>query len=270
MFRVLFVDAYVTRGDWGLAWAHIEPAIAEVVAIGQPMSIAGVAMAVLEPKAMLGQWPRAAPLLAALDHDALAQSPQAGSELWLACAVAALLRDDTAEAGAWLQRPGPPAAIENPRIRQRLLLVDAQRRWREGDTAGALAQLPADDAPGMNDELRLRALALALRCHTGADPAGLARARAALDDPRAMAPPRWSWRRPWAARYSPGGCSAWPPAWPMAPRCRPASALSGAEPRRRNGAATGCADIASTGTTVVPEAAGRFHVLSASRQTEES
>jgi hypothetical protein len=92
MFRALFVDAYFMVGDWGRAWAHIEPAITEVIAIGQPMSIAGIAMAVLEPMAMLGQWPRAATLLAALDHDALAQSPQAGQPVWLVCAVAAVLR----------------------------------------------------------------------------------------------------------------------------------------------------------------------------------
>jgi len=185
MFRALFVDAYFTLGDWGRAWAHVEPAIAEVIAFGQPMSIAGIAMAVLEPMAVLGQWPRAAPLLAALDHDALAQSPQAGHPVWLACAVAALLRGDAAEAEAWLQRLGPPAAIENPRVRHRLALVDAQRRWHDGDSPGALTQLPSDDAPDMNDELRLRALAL--RCRAGADAVQQARARAALDDPRTPA-----------------------------------------------------------------------------------
>ncbi|HSW03829.1 ATP-binding protein [Aquabacterium sp.] len=183
MFRALFIDAYFTLGDWGRAWAHVEPAIAEVIAIGQPMSIAGIAMAVLEPMAVLGQWPRAAALLAALDHDALAQSPQAGHPVWLACAVAALLRGDVGEAGTWLQRLGPPAAIENPRVRHRLLLVDAQRRWHDGDSAGALTQLPPDDATGMNDELRLRVLAL--RCRAGADAAQ--QARAALDDPRTHA-----------------------------------------------------------------------------------
>ncbi|RZJ08790.1 MAG: hypothetical protein EOP39_13060 [Rubrivivax sp.] len=185
MFRALFVDGYFMRGDWGLAWAHIEPAIAEITAIGQPMSIAGVAMAVLEPMAVLGQWQRAAPLLAALDHDALAQSPQAGQPVWLVCAVAALLRGDAAEAHGWLQRVGPPDAIENPRVRQRLALVDAQRLICEGDVAGALARLPADDASGLNDELRQRMLAV--RCRAGADADTLAQARAALGQPRIQA-----------------------------------------------------------------------------------
>ena len=181
MFRALFVDAYFMVGDWGRAWAHIEPAITEVIAIGQPMSIAGIAMAVLEPMAMLGQWPRAATLLAALDHDALAQSPQAGQPVWLVCAVAAVLRGDVNEARDWLQRLGAPDAIENPRVRLRLALVDAQRRCREGDPAGALALLAPDDAPGLNDELRLRMLAV--RCRVAADPAAVALAQAALDDP---------------------------------------------------------------------------------------
>ena len=185
MFRALFIDAYFMVGDWGRAWAHIEPAIAEVIAIGQPMSIAGIAMAVLEPMAVLGQWPRAAPLLAALNHDALAQSPQAGQPVWLACAVGALLRGDAKEAREWLERLGPPDAIENPRVRRRLALVDAQRRCCEGDSAGALALLAADDAQGMNDELRLRMLAV--RCRAGADASQLALARAVLDDPRTNA-----------------------------------------------------------------------------------
>jgi DNA-binding SARP family transcriptional activator/tetratricopeptide (TPR) repeat protein len=185
MFRALFIDAYFMVGDWGRAWAHIEPAIAEVIAIGQPMSIAGIAMAVLEPMAVLGQWPRAAALLAALDHDALAQSPQAGQPVWLACAVSALLRGEANEARQWLERLGPPDAIENPRVRQRLALVDAQRRCCEGDLAGALARLPAADAPGMNDELKLRMLAV--RCRAGADTALLAQARAALSDPHTNA-----------------------------------------------------------------------------------
>jgi DNA-binding SARP family transcriptional activator/tetratricopeptide (TPR) repeat protein len=185
MFRALFIDGYFMVGDWGRAWAHIGPAIDEVIAIGQPMSIAGIAMAVLEPMAVLGQWPRAAALLAALDHDALAQSPQAGQPVWLACAVGALRRGDVGEARSWLERLGPPDAIENPRVRQRLALVDAQRCCCEGDLAGALARLPADDAPGMNDELKLRMLAV--RCRASADTALLAQARAALADPRTNA-----------------------------------------------------------------------------------
>lgn len=185
MFRALFIDAYFMLGDWGRTWAHIEPAIDEIIAIGQPMSIAGIAMAVLEPMAVLGQWPRAAALLAALDHDALAQSPQAGQPVWLACAVGALLRGEVNEARSWLRRLGPPDELENPRVRQRLALVDAQRCCCEGDLAGALARLPDDDAPGMNDELRLRMLAV--RCRAGADASQLALARAVLDDPRTNA-----------------------------------------------------------------------------------
>ncbi|RZI96363.1 MAG: hypothetical protein EOP39_28965 [Rubrivivax sp.] len=96
-----------------------------------------------------------------------------------------MLRGDVEEARGWLKRLGPLDAIENPRVRQRLALVDAQRCCCEGDFAGALSRLPADDAPGMNDELKLRMLAV--RCRAGADTALLALASAALADPHTNA-----------------------------------------------------------------------------------
>jgi hypothetical protein len=149
------------------------------------MVMAGVASAVLEPLAVLGQWPRALALVQALDGDTLAQAPEAGHDVWLSCAQAALLQGDIAATAAWLARLGPAENIEHQRVRRRLEVLGAELRLANDDGAGATALLPPDDAPAMNDELRLRALAL--RCRTCADTALHERARRALADPRAHA-----------------------------------------------------------------------------------
>ena len=189
LFRVMFVESHFVRGEWGLLWAHAVPAIDEVLVLGQPMSMTAVAVAVLEPLAVLGQWPRAQALLQAVDSSALVQAPQAGQEVWLACAQAALLQGDAPMAATWLARLGPDEGIEHQRARHRLALLMAEHRLavsqNAGDRAEALAGLPADDAPALNDELRLRALTL--RCRASADPAWHARARQALADPQAHA-----------------------------------------------------------------------------------
>ena len=189
LFRVMFVESHFVRGEWGLLWAHAVPAIDEVLALGQPMSMTAVAVAVLEPLAVLGQWPRAQALLQAVDSSALVQAPQAGQEVWLACAQAALLQGDAPLAATWLARLGPEEGIEHQRARLRLALLMAEHRLavsqNASDRAQVLAGLPADDAPALNDELRLRALTL--RCRASADPAVHARARLALADARAHA-----------------------------------------------------------------------------------
>jgi tetratricopeptide (TPR) repeat protein len=193
MFRAMFIESHFVRGEWGLLWAHAAPAIAEVLAFGQPMSMSGLASAVLEPLAVLGQWPRALALVQALEGGVLAQAPHAGHDVWLGCAQAALLQGDAPAATAWLLRMGPVESIEHPRMQRRLALLTAELQLVMSDhpasdprgRAAALALLPADDAPAMNDELRLRALAL--HCRISADPALHARARLALADPQAHA-----------------------------------------------------------------------------------
>ena len=94
-----------------------------------------------------------------------------------------MLQRDPAAAAAWLDRMRPDDELEQPRVRCRVALMRAELHWADGSADKALARLPADDAAGMNDELRLRALAL--RC--GIDPGLQARARLALADPRAHA-----------------------------------------------------------------------------------
>jgi hypothetical protein len=108
-----------------------------------------------------------------------------GQEAWLGCAQAALLQRDPAAAADWLNRMQADDGLEQPRVRCRVLLLRAALQLALGDAAKALAAVPADDAPGMNDELRLRALAL--RCQADSSPALHERARQALADPRAHA-----------------------------------------------------------------------------------
>jgi len=182
MFRAMFVESHYVMGEWGQAWEHAAQALDEVLAIGQPLSLIGVANAALEPLAMLGQWSRALPLVQALAGGLVDQIP-GGQEVWLGCAQAALLQRDPVAAAAWLGRMQPDDKMEQPRVRCRVALMRAELQSADGSADQALALLPADDAAGMNDELRLRALAL--RC--AIDPALQARARLALADPRAHA-----------------------------------------------------------------------------------
>jgi tetratricopeptide (TPR) repeat protein len=184
MYRALFIEAYFVRGDWGLLWEHALPALDEVLAIGQPLSMGGVANAALEPLAVLGQWPRALPLVQALDGG-LFDELAGNHEVWVACAQAALLQGDPSAAADWLARLRPLAELEQPRVRCRVMLLWAEQKLAMGDAPRALAAMPADDAPGMNDELRLRALAL--RCAADGSTALHSRARQALSDPRAHA-----------------------------------------------------------------------------------
>jgi len=189
LFRSSFIGAHYVRGEWGPAWEHAAAAVDEVLAVGEPNVMVSVASAALEPLAMLGQWPRVLPLVSALDAGLLAQMPQHGDDVWLACAQAALVQGDAVAAAAWLKRLGAEETIEHDRVRHRLALLWAEQRLASGQTDVAGAPLPADDAPGMNDELRLRALALRYRAagDAGPDPATVQRVHAALADPRAHA-----------------------------------------------------------------------------------
>lgn len=190
MYRSMFIESHYARGEWGLLWAHAPQALDEVLAIGQALSMVGVANTTLEPLAVLGQWPRALPLLQALDGGLL-EELAGGHEVWLACAQAALLQDSAGAAADWLARMRPLAELEQPRVRCRVQLLWAEQRLAADPARAlgdALAQVPPDDAPGMNDELRLRALSLRCRVGTGADLEALhAQAHKALADPRAHA-----------------------------------------------------------------------------------
>ncbi len=184
MFRALFIECYHVRGDWGPLWEHLVPAVELVVAGAQPLSMLGVANSALEPAAALGQWPLVQPLVQALDGGLFDDVPVA-AEIMLGCAHAALIMGDHEAAAGWLARVAAAGEQESPRVRCRAALLRADLALSAGAGPEVLDSLPADDAPGMNAELGLRALTL--RCRAGADAATRAQALAALDDPAAHA-----------------------------------------------------------------------------------
>ena len=59
LFRSSFIEAHYVRGEWGPVWEQTAAAVGEVLAVGEPNLMVSVAVAALEPLAMLGQWPRA-------------------------------------------------------------------------------------------------------------------------------------------------------------------------------------------------------------------
>lgn len=184
MFRAMFIECHHLRGEWGLLWEHLVPAVAQAVAGAQPLSMLGVANSALEPAAALGQWPQVLPLVQALDARLFDDVPIA-AEIMLGCAQAALLMGDRAAAAGWLARVPLGAQQEQPRVRCRGALLQVELRLHGGAGPQALDGMPADDAPGMNAEMRLRALTL--RCRVGADAGTRAQALAALADPTAHA-----------------------------------------------------------------------------------
>lgn len=183
IFRTLFIECHHIRGEWAALWLHLEPALDEALAAAQPMVLLSVANAALEPAAALGQWDRVRPLVAALETNGSFESIASASEVMLACAQSALIRRDAASAAAWLDRAAAVGDRERVRVQARLAVLRAHLSLLAGNVAAD--GLPADDAPGMNAELRLRALAL--RCAAAPTPVRRRQAQAALADPQAHA-----------------------------------------------------------------------------------
>lgn len=183
MFRAMFIECHFQRGEWGAMWEHLAPGVRDAVAGAQPITMLGLANCVLEPAAMLGLSAHVQPLVQALeDHGVLSDVPTA-AEIILGCVYAALIQGDVGAAAGWLQRVQQAGVSEHPRVHCRAELLRAELALAHGGGPRALATLPADDSPGMNPELRLRALVL--RCRAGLVP--LEQARAALADPSAHA-----------------------------------------------------------------------------------
>ena len=165
MVRLLFVDVQMALGHVGQALDHVRLAASEVLAVGEPQSIAGTVMSALEVFALTGTLDDALPLLAAIDVDVIRRLPQVGIEMWLVRAEVALLTGAVAAAtGFLLEVPAVPD-IENQRVRSRARLIRAQHSLAMGHAAQALAELPSDDAPAINDELRLRSMAVRVAGH---------------------------------------------------------------------------------------------------------
>lgn len=167
MFLTALVEAHVALGQLGSAWECACEAIAAAVAMTVPFFAASTAKTCLELLTVLGARDEAARLLAPLDDAALRQMPQVVGEMWVARAQSALRVGELVAARAALSEVVDIDASEMPRQRLRLLLARAELAWAEGDTALALATLPDAQAQGMNDEMRLYALALRLRIEAG-------------------------------------------------------------------------------------------------------
>ena len=183
MCRLAFVEAHLALGGLGLAWKHAVAAVDDALSLGTQLGLAATAMTCVELLALLGDEASASRLLAAIDEQAMRQMPQVANEMWMARAQAALLRGDVAAARQSLAQVAEATAIESPRERARLGLASAQLAWAEGDAQRALALLPNADAPGMNDELRLGALAVCVQLEArsgGLSAATMAAAQAAL------------------------------------------------------------------------------------------
>ena len=160
MYRAAFVGAHLALGELGSAWAHSVPACEEVLAANEPPLLVYLTICTLELFGLLGESERAAALLAAISQPMVQQMPQAAAEFWLCLAQYELLAGDVAAAAQALARVPAPAEIVNQRTRCCHALGCAELAWAQSDAAGALAHLPALDAPGMNSELRLRGLAV--------------------------------------------------------------------------------------------------------------
>jgi DNA-binding SARP family transcriptional activator/tetratricopeptide (TPR) repeat protein len=186
MFRAMFIECYHVCGDWGPMWAHLDAAVGPVLAGAQPLLLMGLANSALEPAAALGQWPRVLPLVQALDQRLFDAVPVA-AEVMLGCAQAALIAGDLPAVASWLARVPAVQAMESPRVHARAAVLRAALGLAGGAGPEALHGLPADDAPGMNPELRLRALTLRCQADAEADSSLRMQALEALQDPAAHA-----------------------------------------------------------------------------------
>jgi DNA-binding SARP family transcriptional activator len=157
-----FVEAHGALGQLGDAWRWAGRAIDDALALGQAVGFIAVAQTVAEVLAVLGEEGRGAPMLARLLPQARHELAGALVETWLIHIECALQVGDL-EAARRCWKELQQTDTENPREMARLQMTSAALRLAEGDATAALAGLPAADAPGMNDELRWRTLAVRLQ-----------------------------------------------------------------------------------------------------------
>lgn len=182
LMRTAFIEAHGALGDLGAGFTWTLGGIDDALALGRGFGAAALCSTSGELLAVLGESQRLAPLLALLEAPA-AKSVQVARDAWFVMASCALMDGRLDAARAARQHVDDAQPIESPRISLHMSLVDAALAQAAGDAAGALARLPADDAPGLNDELRWRALAVRLRAEAasgGCSATTLAAADAAL------------------------------------------------------------------------------------------
>jgi hypothetical protein len=182
LMRAAFIEAHVALGDLGAAFTWALGGIDDALALGRGFGAAALGSTSGELLTVLGESQRLTPLLALLDSPA-AKSVKVARETWFVLVGCALMDGRLDAARAARQHVDDDEPNESPRIGLHMSLVDAALAQAAGDAAGALAQLPADDAPGLNDELRWRVLAVRLRAEAasgGCSASTLAAADAAL------------------------------------------------------------------------------------------
>ena len=160
MYRLALVDAHHSLGALGQARDNAFAAVDAAISLGTQRSLAATANTCCDLFAILGDQDYSTRLLAAISNDAMRQMPQVALRMWIAGAPAALKRGDRGAARLALAQVPAPADIESPRECTRLCLVQVELALTEGDVLRALALLPGADAPGMNDEMWLGALAM--------------------------------------------------------------------------------------------------------------
>jgi DNA-binding SARP family transcriptional activator/tetratricopeptide (TPR) repeat protein len=184
MVHLAFVDAQIALGHLGDAWLHAQAAADDALASGQPLAAATVVLTAIELFGLLGARATAERLQASLSDAALGQMLHVANEMWTARAHFELLVGDVAAAGRTLAQIESPAQIESGRIQLRHGVVSAECALARGDALAALAVLPADSAPGMNEEMRLLSLAVRLGAEVlggAAQPTTLQAVQAALE-----------------------------------------------------------------------------------------
>ena len=166
-FRVIYllamVDAHFALGDLGAAWRAAEPAVEEALALEDPRVRIGAASCALELLGMIGEVALARRLMASIGAEAARELKAASDEMWVALAQFELRQGRPEAATDALATLDASGEIATTRVRARNAQARAELALVSGGPAAALARLPADDAPGMNGEMRTRGLALRLR-----------------------------------------------------------------------------------------------------------
>ena len=186
LLQLAFVEAHGALGHLGECRRRALAALDDAVALGATLELAYLQTAV-EPLAWTGDGAALAPVLAALP-EVRKSVPVLAVELLANLAEAALLDDDPDLARHYRAQWQALPPAQPGRLAVRVGLADAAVRLADGDAAGAQTLLPADDAAGLNDELRLRTLALRLRILAAQGDTAALRAAAAEAERRLAAP----------------------------------------------------------------------------------
>ena len=118
-----------------------------------------VATCVMPPLALVGEEAAARSLLSVIGEEALRQLVGPASEMWVALAQMELLLGRPDAAAVALDRLEAARGPGKARVRVRRSYARCALAMAHGDAESALAELPAEDAPGMKVELRRGGLA---------------------------------------------------------------------------------------------------------------